>query len=39
MGGCDKYKLKLYGFELSEESGVCLYLLIHERYENGYRVQ
>ena len=23
VGGCDKYKLKLYGFELSEESGIC----------------
>ena len=30
VGGCDKYKLKLYGFELSEESGVCLCLLMYE---------
>ena len=27
VGGCEKYKLKLYGFELSKESGVCWYLL------------
>ena len=23
VGGCEKYKLKLYGFELRKESGVC----------------